>query len=256
MGLNAGVSAESSVQDYVVLHLFNATTAQEAALHEQFVDQHVAAVQQLRGFRDVQRFRCASHQLIEILQPWTHATFYNFTTSDPDIDLPAIAPLLADIRAAGVFADDGAERIYTYRMYHPWKYSANHNPAAPLSHIMFLLANVVAGRDREYHKWYDDVHSVEVSESPGYVGMRRGGLCEVQVPPVKYCPGDQLILGGIQSEASALEANLKDFVDRAYGNSPSGVAWGPRSNTASTARTVHIFESVDGPFNYQGKKSL
>ena len=57
-----------------------------------------------------------------------------------------------------------------------------------------------------------------------------------------------LILGGMQMAPDALAANLKDFADRAYGRSPSGVVWSDRSNTASVARTVHIFESVEGPF--------
>lgn len=234
------------MQDYVTLHLTNITKGREADAEQHFDDVHVPAVKKLRGFKDVQRFTCSPHQLMPIIQPWTHATLYNFTLADPSIDLPAIAPLLADVREAGITAADDAERTYSYRMYHPWKYSSNYTPG-PLTHLMFLLANFTPGREAEYHQWYDDVHSVEVSESPGYVGMRRGRLCEVQVPPVRYCPGDQLILGGIQVPDAELKATLQEFFDRAEGKSPSGVAWGPRSGTASIARTVHIFKSISGP---------
>jgi hypothetical protein len=41
---------------------------------------------------------------------------------------------------------------------------------------------------------------------------------------------------------------VQDFIDRAYGRSPSGVAWGERSTAASIARTVHMSESIDGPY--------
>jgi heme-degrading monooxygenase HmoA len=234
------------MQDFVVLHLCNAAEGADAELNRVLEARHVRAVRRLRGFKSLQRFRCSPHQLMpDIRQAWTYASLYEFALSEPEIDLPALAPLLADMRDAGLTAADDAERIYSYAMYHPWKYSANYREG-PLSHLMFLLANVVPGHEAEYHEWYDRVHSVEVSESPGYVGMRRGTLSAVQVPPVRYCPGDQLILGGIQT--SQLAENLREFYDRAMGVSPSGVAWGPRSTAASVARTVHIFESVNGPF--------
>lgn len=171
---------------------------------------------------------------------------YVGSSATPEIDIPALGQHLAELRDAKLIAQDGTERIHTYKMYHPWKYSKNYTPG-PLTHLMFLLANIVPGHEIEYHKWYDEVHSVEVSESPGYVGMRRGQLSETQVPPVHHCPGDQLILGGIQTEQSELKGNLTEFIDRAFGRSSSGIAWGDRSTAASLARTVHVFESIAGP---------
>jgi hypothetical protein len=237
---------EVFMQDYISLHLFNTTADGDAALLSYLEGDHMAAVRRLRGFKSTQVFRCSPHQLLpDARQAWTYAMFYERATDTPDVDVPALAPILADMRESGVIAADRAERIYSYAMYHPWKYSTNYTPG-PLTHIMFLLANLIPGSEVEYHKWYDEVHSVEVSESPGYVGMRRGGLGDVQVPPVHYCPGDQLILGGIQTDQ--IEATLKEFVDRANGTSPMGVAWGHRSTAASLARTVHIFESIGGPW--------
>jgi hypothetical protein len=234
------------MQDFTTLHLFNLGEGSEADLISYLEGPHMEAVRRLRGFKTAQVFRCSPHQLLpESRQAWTYAVYYERAVATPEIDIPALAPLLADMRDAGLIAPDNAERCYSYGMYHPWKFSANYQPG-PLTHLMFLLANCIPGHEVEYHKWYDEVHSVEVSESPGYVGMRRGLLSDVQVPPVKYCAGDQLILGGIQTDR--LPETLKEFIDRANGTSPSGVAWGHRSSSASLARTVHIFESIAGPF--------
>ncbi len=237
----------SGMDDYVIMHLHNAADGRDAALGEYFNAVHVPKLAALRGFRGVQRFRVTEDQLmVETAQPWRYATKYDLRLSAPEIDLPAIAPLLADMRDSGLVDADGAERIYSYRMYHPWKYSGNLQPGRPLTHLMFLLANITAGRDAEYHRWYDEQHSVEVSEAVGYVGMQRGKLSATQVPPVHYCPGSELILGALQCDD--LKFTIKDFIDRAYCRSPSGVNWGERSTAASVARTVHMSESVDGPY--------
>ena len=232
--------------NYVTVHFHNPAPGKEKALSAFVHDRHSGALRQLRGYRAAQRFELAEHQLMpEIAQPWRYVTMYDFDIADPSIDVPALSPLLADMREAELIAADGTERIYSYGMYAPWKYSSNLKPG-PLNHLMLLLANCIPGREAEYHKWYDEQHSYEVTESPGYVGMRRGQLSPVQVAPVHYCPGDQLILGGLQTDDLAF--TVKDFIDRAYGRSPSGVVWGPRSTSASVARTVHMFKSVDGPF--------
>jgi heme-degrading monooxygenase HmoA len=229
------------------MHLHNAAEGRDEELGEYFRSVHVPALDRLRGFMGVQRFRITEEQLMaEAAQPWLYATKYDFKLETPEIDLPALAPLIADMRDAGLIANDGAERIHSYRMYHPWKYSDNIQPGKPLTHLMFLLANITPGRDEEYHRWYDEQHSVEVSESEGYIGMQRGTLTATQVPPVHYCPGSELILGAVQTDN--IKFVVQDFIDRAYGRSPSGVAWGERSTAASIARTVHMSESIDGPY--------
>jgi hypothetical protein len=231
---------------FLTAHFHNVLTGKEVALSGAIHGAHRAAVARLRGFRAAQRFEVTPQQIMSAIpQPWRYVTLYDFELDDPTIDLPAIAPHLADLRDAGLIASDGTERIYSYRMYSQWLYSKNYR-RGPLSHLMLLLANVIPGRETEYHRWYDEQHRHEVSQSPGYVGMRRGQLSAVQVPPVHYCPGDQLILGGMQTED--LAATIKEFIDRAVGTSPSGIAWGVRSDAASTARTVHVFKSIDGPF--------
>ncbi len=232
--------------DFVTLHLFNVPAGQDDALMRHVASDHMTRVRSLRGFTRADMYRCAPVQLqVEARQPWAYAIVYEWSLETPAIDLPALAPILADQRDAGLVAGDDAERIYSYGMYRPWKYSANLAPG-PLTHLMVLLANFVPGHEAEYHDWYETVHSVEVSESPGYVGMRRGRLSDVQVPPVRFCPGSELILGGIQT--NDLSGTLREFYDRAVGQSPSGIAWAPRSSAGSLARTVHIFERAAKPF--------
>jgi hypothetical protein len=231
---------------YVTAHFYNPAAGRDGELSAFFNERHVPALVKLRGFREVQRFELSPDQIMAaIAQPWRYLSLYEFDFETPEIDQPALSPLLADMRDAGLIAKDNAERIHSYKMYGPWKYSRNHRPG-PLTHIMLLLANCVPGREAEYHQWYDDIHSVEVSESDGYVGMRRGGLSPVQVAPYNYCPGDQLILGGLQTDD--LAHAMDDFKARAAGTSKSGVAWAPRSTSASVARTVHVFKSIAGPF--------
>jgi hypothetical protein len=231
------------MHDFTTLHLFNAAPEREAEI-QSFIDGAMPRIRALRGFRAANLYRCTPEQLqVEARQPWRYVVVYEQTIDSPQIDLPALAPILADMRESGLVAEDQAERIFSYRMYHPWKLSGNYT-SGPFTHLMFLLANIVPGHEEEYHHWYDTVHSVEVSESPGFVGMRRGRLSETQVPPVEFCPGSELILGGVQTDD--LEASLKEFYDRAVGQSPSGVAWGDRSSAASIARTVHINERLAG----------
>lgn len=68
------------------------------------------------------------------------------------------------------------------------------------------LHNISAGREADYAAWYDQVHSVEVTNVPGH----------------------------------------RDFSARARGVSPSGIAMEPRSSSGSFARTVHYFRKVSG----------
>jgi heme-degrading monooxygenase HmoA len=234
--------------DYVTAHFYNPAPGREAALTDAF-GAHVESVKRLRGFKSAQRFEVTKPQIMpHIPQPWRYLTLYEVSAEDPTIDVPPLAPLIANFRDAGLIADDEAERMHTFKMHHPWKYSRNYT-SGPLDHVMLLLANFVPGREAEYHKWYDEAHSVEVGEAEGFVGMRRGGLSPVQLSPVSYCPGSQLILGGMQVGDRDLGFVCKDFADRAGGTSPSGVAWPERSSSASIARTVHLFKSIAGPFN-------
>src|SRR3546814_1298097 len=93
-------------------------------------------------------------------------SLYEFDLPNAAIDLPALGPLLADARDAGLVADeDESERIYSYRMYSDWKISPNWQRDQPLSGVSIILANYTIGRYAEYQDWYDNVHSGEVIRS-------------------------------------------------------------------------------------------
>lgn len=230
---------------YTTIHLHNVPDAELANYGAWFDGEHRAAVSTLRGFAGADRFELTPEQVMsDIPQPWRFMSVYDFDLGSPDIDIPALGPLIATARDNGLIAADDAERIYTYRLSGDWKGSPNWNRNEPLSGISVILGNYTPGRHEEYQTWYDNVHSIEVSNVPGHVAMKRGELSEVQIEPRRYCPGDQLVMTAQQTDDLAF--TIKDFVARAMGNSPSGIAMEPRSSSASTARTVHYFRKVSG----------
>ena len=230
---------------YTTIHLHNVAEGRIDDYAAWFEGEHRAQLASLRGLRGADRFEVTPEQVMsDIPQPWRFVSVYDFDLDSPEIDIPALGPLLAGARDAGLIAADDAERIYTYALFGDWKGSSNWQQDKPLSGISIILGNYTPGRYEEYQHWYDMLHSVEVSNVPGHVSMKRGELTAVQVEPRRYCPGDQLVMTGQQTDDLAF--TIKDFVARAMGTSPSGIAMEPRSSSASTARTVHYFRKISG----------
>jgi len=230
---------------FTTLHLYNVPKGKDDEFTNWFEGEHQADLKNLRGYVTCDRYEVAQVQIMpDILQPWRYMSTYDFETETPEIDLPGLAPLLANVRDANLIAHDTAERIYSYKLGSDWKVSPNWEQDKPLSGVSVIFGNYVAGHYDEYEKWYEDVHSVEVINVPGHVGMRRGQLCETQLEPRHYCPGDQLVLCAQQTDD--LTFTIRDFSARALGNSPSGIAMEPRSKTGSFARTVHYFNKING----------
>lgn len=237
---------------HTTTHLHNVPAGREADYAAWFDGPHREALGRLRGFRSADRFEVTPEQVMpDIPQPWRFLSVYDFEYPSPEIDLPALAPLLAEARDAGLIDDsDESERIHTYRMYSDWVSGPNHRPDQPLSSVFIIPANYVAGMESEYHDWYDNVHMPEVSRVPGFVAMRRGRLSELQLEPRRYCPGSDLVMCAHQTDD--LLFSVKDFSARARGVSPSGVAMAPRSKAGSTARTVHFFRRISGERQWDG----
>lgn len=230
---------------YTTIHLHNVPTGRESEYAAWFDGEHRQSLGRLRGFIAAERYEVATAQIMpDIPQPWRFLSVYDFDLPDPAIDLPALGPLIAESRDAGLISDDQTERLYSYRMFSNWKYSPNYQSDQPFSGVSIILGNYVAGRYDEYQHWYDKVHSVEVSNVPGKVGMKRGELSPIQLEPKHYCPGDQLVLCAQQTDD--LLFTVKDFSARARGVSPSGIAFAPRSQAGSFARTVHYFNKISG----------
>src|SRR3546814_10177573 len=104
----------------------------------------------------------------DIPQPWRYMSLYEFDLPNAAIDLPALGPLLADARDAGLVADaDESERIYSYRMYSDWKISPNWQRYHPLSGVSIIPANYTIGRYAEYPDWYDNGNSGELINEIG-----------------------------------------------------------------------------------------
>jgi hypothetical protein len=237
---------------YTTIHLHNVTAGKEGEYSAWFDGPHRTALGSLRGFAAADRFERTAEQIMpDIPQPWRFMSLYDFDLPDPAIDLPALGPLIADARDAGLIDDaTETERIYSYAMYSDWVSSPNHRKDQPLSGVSIILANFVPGREAEYQTWYNEVHGPEVSNVPGHVAMKRGQLSDLQVEPRRYCPGDQLVLCAQQTDD--LMFTIRDFSARAGGRSPSGIAMEPRSSSGSVARTVHYFSKISGPDFWQG----
>lgn len=236
---------------YTTLHLHNVPTGREAEFAAWFDGPHRTALSHLRGWLAAERYEVTPQQIMpDIPQPWRFVSIYDFDLPNPEIDVPALGPLIANTRDLGLVADDETERLYTYRLYSDWKGSPNWQRSEPLSGVSIILGNYVPGRGAEYHKWYDEVHSIEVINVPGHVAMKRGELAATQIEPRHYCPGDQLILCAQQTDD--LLFTIKDFSARAGGRSPSGIAMQPRSSSGSVARTVHYFRKVSGSRFWRG----
>ncbi len=232
---------------YTTIHLHNVPAGREADYAGWFDGAHQADLARLRGFRGADRYEVTPEQVMpDIAQPWRFMSVYEFDYAAPEIDLPALGPLLAGARDAGLIDDAGEnERIYSYAMYSDWVSSPNHRPDQPFSGASIILANFVAGREAEYQQWYTDVHGPEVTRVPGKVAMKRGRLAPIQVEPRRYCPGSDLVFCAQQTDD--LLFTIRDFSARARGVSPSGIAMAPRSTAGSFARTVHYFRKISGP---------
>jgi len=237
---------------HTTIHLHNVSKGRENEYATWFDGSHHSALKHLRGFMTAARYEVTPEQIMpDIAQPWRFMSVYDFDLPDAPIDIPALGPLIAQVRDEGLIDDSGEnERIYSYRMYSDWKGSPNWKKSEPLSGISIILANYVAGRLAEYQDWYDNVHSIEVINVPGHVAMRRGELSPTQIEPRRYCPGNQIVLCAQQTDN--LMFTIKDFSARAGGRSPSGVAMEPRSKAASFARTVHYFKKISGNHFWKG----
>jgi hypothetical protein len=236
---------------YTTIHLHNVPAGRESDYATWFEGPHRAALNHLRGFTGADRYEVTPEQVMpDIPQPWRYVSVYDFDLSTPEIDIPALGPLVANARDAGLVANDETERLYTYRLFGDWKGSPNWRRSEPLSGVSIILGNYVIGRYAEYQKWYEEVHSVEVTNVPGHVAMKRGELSAIQIEPRHYCPGDQLVLCAQQTDD--LLFTIKDFSARARGVSPSGIAMQPRSASGSFARTVHYFRKVSGTKFWNG----
>lgn len=231
---------------YTTTHLHNVTAGRDADYAAWFEGKHAEDLARLRGFRSAERFEVTAEQVMpDILQPWRFLSVYEWDFVTPEIDLPALGPLLAEARDAGLIDDTTeSERIYSYAMYSDWVSGPNHQRDEPLSGMFIIPANFVAGHEAEYHTWYGDVHMPEVSRVPGFVAMKRGRLADIQVEPKRYCPGGELVMCAHQTDD--LLFSVKDFSARARGVSPSGEAMAPRSKAGSFARTVHFFRKISG----------
>jgi hypothetical protein len=175
-------------------------------------------------------------------QPWRFCTLYELEAASGQ-EAAALAMFVTLARRkpqeAGLLDSDAAHVFELTRPHLPTR-----NPidaAAPL-HMAFVMGNCIEGKEIEYDRWYDEVHSLEVLGTPDFVAMRRGRLASLQATPHNEQPANRLVL--LQIRSRDLYASIEEFIARAHGTSPSGVKWAPRAAAAGFAslkRTTHVF---------------
>ena len=89
---------------YTTLHLHNVPDAQGADYAAWFDGAHRVSLSRLRGFVAADRYEIADAQLGDAFEPHRYLSVYDFDYNSPEIDLPALGPLLAEARDAGSVA--------------------------------------------------------------------------------------------------------------------------------------------------------
>jgi hypothetical protein len=196
-----------------------------------------------QGFRAVQFMSLQPVQLQPSSpQPWCFCALYELQATPGQVSsaLQTFSALARrNPREAGLLHNDAAHVFELTRPHLPTSNPVDET--APL-HVAFVMGNCIEGKEIEYDRWYDEVHSPEVLGTPDFVAMRRGCLASVQATPHNDQPANRLVL--LQIRSRDLHASIDEFIARAHGTSPSGVKWAPRESAAGFAslnRTTHVF---------------
>lgn len=85
--------------------------------------------------------------------------------------------------------------------------------------VLLVLTNPVAGQEKEYNEWYDNIHLREVCALPGFTGARRYRLASGESPQ-KYlalydiaADNPQQALAGLTQAAGAGTFNMSPALD-------------------------------------------
>jgi hypothetical protein len=175
-------------------------------------------------------------------QPWRFCTLYELeiTAGQAGSVLQAFSALARrKPRESGLLQSDAAHMFELTRPHLP---TSNPVDATAPLHVAFVMGNCIDGKEVEYDRWYDELHSPEVLGTPDFVAMRRGRLAPLQAMPGNEQPANRLVL--LQIRSRDLHTSIDEFIARAHGTSPSGVKWSPRESAAGFAslkRTTHVF---------------
>lgn len=232
--------------NYNVIHFQNARLGQEAKLRDWLSGELMPALKRHAAVTAVTALELQAVQMQpQIDQPWRFALLYELHCENLQDVLSQLALMVRlEGQEIGLVERDVAYAYKLTRSYLPGVLAAR--DGAPL-HVTFVLGNCIEGKEAEYDRWYDEVHSPEVLGTPGFVSMRRGILADAQMSAIDKSPANRLVL--LQIRSFDLSGTINEFISRAHGTSPSGVKWSPREAAASFAslnRTTHVFTPFAG----------
>jgi hypothetical protein len=228
---------------YNVVHFQNCTAQQEPQYAAWQRGELARAILESRGFAAVQFMSLQPVQLQPTCaQPWRFCALYELegTSEQAGAALQTFSTLARrNPTQSGRLHGDAA---HVFEITRPHLPTSNPVDATAPLHVAFVMGNCIEGKEIEYDRWYDEVHSPEVLGTPDFVAMRRGRLASAQAMPGNEQPANRLVL--LQIRSRDLHASIDEFIARAHGTSPSGVKWSPRESAAGFAslkRTTHVF---------------
>jgi hypothetical protein len=229
------------MQAYNIVHFQTPDPAQENNFADWQRRELAAAALAVPGVQALRHYNLQPVQLQPgNFQPFRLATIYELQTDNVSAVLPEIAKLArAAPKAMGLLQADAA---HMFELTRPFIASPNPPDETAPFHVAFVMGNCIEGKEVEYDAWYDNVHSIEVLGTPGFIGMRRGVICAEQLDAGDEQPANRLVL--LMLRTRDLYEAIEEFIDRAFGRSKTGIAWAPREDAASFAslkRTTHVF---------------
>jgi hypothetical protein len=240
---NSVLESQGKMAAYNVVHFQSCSEQKEPQYAAWQRADLASAILGSPGFRAVEFMSLQPVQLQPASsQPWRFCTLYELDASAAEVSsaLETFSALARRRpREAGLLHGDAAHVFELTRPHIPTNNRVDET--APL-HVAFVMGNCIEGKELEYDRWYDEVHSPEVLGTPGFVAMRRGRLSSVQATPHNEQPANRLVL--LQIRSRDLHASIDEFIARAHGTSSSGVKWAPREAAAAFAslnRTTHVF---------------
>ena len=178
--------SKGEVQRFIVFELFDSVTGHGVEF-EEWWSAHVSKLIATPGFSSVRSYQKAK---VQLRRP--------SAVSLPDrmivceVNTESSTELKSNLKTEGLLAnpalDARSARIFIYRQIEAW--SAATPPLQGDDFRQLVFGNAMAGREEEFTRWYDNVHSHELVSVPGVVKLQRLAFVDIilgsaEAPP-KY----------------------------------------------------------------------
>jgi hypothetical protein len=208
------------VPNFQLIHFHNALENFEHEAAEHFERGIVPELFARDGFTRARRYVLTELQIqTEIVQPYRFVSLFDLSAENRDADLALFySAVRRESRERGLISADSSHLFETTR---DWISTHRPVPTSNTEHVLLVMTNFVPMMEEDYHVWYDTVHTLEVLDVPGFIGMRRGRLFERQAEPQNAQPANAVVATYLKSDDIA--GAIAEFKARARGTSASGI---------------------------------